>query len=324
MARKGNRSRRQRSTNAVGEDPTLETNENLSEISPDDVAPSESEPVYDLGDADEVVVEEAPDHEERSEPRVTYQVRTVVQVREDDGEVWKEVVEIATVSKKGAGLMLSRPCQVGRIISLVMDMPKEMRAYDHFAPAYPVLGLVQNCTGTVVDGDFRYHVGVAFFGKKWPDSHRTNPKQTYRISGTSPDGLWSIVEAPSDFLHRRHSRFWHDLEVSIALRDEEQRSVDRLKLRTRDVSQGGIAVWGPLRARVGDRAKIICAEPSFFSMATVRNRTDHRTDEDRSIIHFEFDNAEFPVELIVPAAIRNPRPSEPNVGSEEFAAIADE
>lgn len=235
--------------------------------------------------------------EARTAPRQKLEVAAVVQFRESSTDSWKEVVDIAVVSKNGAGITLSRPCTVGRIVSLVMKMPAELRAYDHFTPAYPVLGLVQNCTPILRDGSTAYHVGVAFFGKQIPESYRRDHSQCYRIAGRRPDGLWAVTEA-GDHHTRRHARFWRKIEVSVAVRDEERRSIRRQKLTTREVSCGGMSVWGPLEAAVGDRVKVICADPEFFSMATVRNRTENPRDESRSLIHIEFDKHEFPIDKV--------------------------
>ena len=57
-------------------------------------------------------------------------------------------------------------------------------------------------------------------------------------------------------------------------------------------------MWGPLDAAVGDRLKITCKQPEFFAVAVVRNRTDHPTDDTRSVVHLEFETGSFPVEKV--------------------------
>jgi hypothetical protein len=232
-------------------------------------------------------------HAERSVRRV----KTVVHFKESAEESWREMVEVATVSKNGAGLMLTRPCPVGRIVSLVMEMPNDLRLYDHFAEVYPIAGLVQNCVEVMEGETLCYHVGVAFLGKQLPQSYRQDPCTFYRIVGVEPNGLWRVKEAPTGFQGRQHFRFWTPLVMSGTYRDESEKKVERVALQTRDISRGGMAIWGPLRTAVGERVKVSNKEYDFFSMATVRNRTDHPADDSKSLIHVQFEQ-EFPIEQV--------------------------
>lgn len=238
--------------------------------------------------------ETASELEHRHSVRRPLRVPTVVQFKESEENTWKEMTEITTVSKTGAGLVLSRECPVGRLVSLVMQMPPDLRLYDHYAPVYPMLGVVQNCYAATVDGKHVYHVGVAFIGKKIPTKAKADPRQCYRLTRQNRDGLWEVVEAANEFQSRKHSRFWRRLEVNVALRDEKTRTSRKATVVTRDVSSGGMAVFGPLDANIGDRVKVTSKEHEFYAMARVRNRTD-REDESQSLVHMEFDGAEFPV-----------------------------
>ncbi|MGE3466017.1 MAG: PilZ domain-containing protein, partial [Pyrinomonadaceae bacterium] len=194
--------------------------------------------------------------DQRAAERQTRTVSTLVQVRVSPDEVWKEISIVETVSKNGAALMLSRACSVGRLVSLAMQMPRDLRVYDHGEDVYPILGVVQNCHEILVNDKVVYHVGVAFIGKRVPASFRKDHDQSYRISGTTPDGLWAITEAESRFLTRKYSRFWIRIELGLVIRDHLTRTRRRCKVSTRDISAGGMSVWGPLEVTVGDRVKI--------------------------------------------------------------------
>ena len=151
------------------------------------------------------------------------------------------MVEVTTVSRNGAALMLSRPCPVGRIVSLVMQMPRDLRVYDHHAPVYPMLAIVQNCTSTVVNDLSLYHVGVAFIGKKVPHAYRSNPQQCFRITGISKEDYGSHPRVQTNSRRRKHSRFWRRFRVTVTVRDESRKTSHRQELFTRDVS--GLAEW---------------------------------------------------------------------------------
>src|SRR5436190_20232585 len=103
--------------------------------------------------------------EHRIEDRVPTILRTIVQVKERDGKIWKEVTQVTTVSRNGAGFTLPRTVAVGRLLTLVMPLAPELRPYDQEAEVYPVMGIVQYSNASTVNGETVYHVGVGFVGK---------------------------------------------------------------------------------------------------------------------------------------------------------------
>jgi hypothetical protein len=236
-------------------------------------------------------------NEYRAAPRASVHVKAVVQFRESEENTWKEIVDITTISKNGAALPLSNPCPIGRIVSIALQMPTELRLYDFTQDIYAMLGVVQNCSPMTIEGKTYYHVGVAFIGKKMPDSFKADPSQSYRITGRTPLGLWQVEESSRQFKSRRAARFWRRFEVALSVRDEARRETIREKAFIRDISVGGMSVWGPVNARIGDRVKVTSRDYDFYSMAIVRNRTDDPEPE-RSMVHFEFDGSEFPIEKV--------------------------
>ena len=147
--------------------------------------------------------------ENRRVDKVDLELKTIVQVKESDSETWKEVTKVNTISRNGAGFSLPRSVGVGRLITLVMPLDPELRAYDQDKELYPVLGLVQYCNKGMIDGNTVFHVGVGFVGKHVPESFKANPNQSYRISGMKKDGLWEITEAESQFKNRKQPRYWN-------------------------------------------------------------------------------------------------------------------
>jgi len=241
--------------------------------------------------------------ESRSTDRQPGGVQAVVQGRDDD-ESWKELVELSTISKQGAGFTISRECGVWRLLMMAIKMPREMRLYDHDEDVYPMLAVVQNCYATTRDDSPAFHVGVAFIGKRVPETYKIDPGQCYRITGMNKDGLWQVVEAANVFKTRRHSRFSRRLEVGISVRDKETRTSQKHRVFTKDVSVGGMSVWGPLGVQVGDRVKVSSEPHNFYAIALVRNRIDNAGDETKSLVNFEFEGADFPVQVLHPNAYR--------------------
>lgn len=241
--------------------------------------------------------------EHRKVERVSSELRTIVQVREGDGETWKEVVTVSTVSRNGAGFSLSRPIIVGRLVTLVMPLDPDLRAYDFDKEVYPVMGIVQHCSRASVEGENVYHVGVGFIGKEVPDSFKADPTQNFRITGMNKDGLWSVAEAASQFKKRRQPRFWVGIGVTISLLQKAENSGAKEETHTVNIAAGGASVACSLEASVGEKVKFACKPLDFYSIAIVRNRkvqTDAPT-----TLHLEFVDSEFPVEKIGPGRFKS-------------------
>lgn len=235
--------------------------------------------------------------EPRNAPRVGSALKTLVKVRESESDVWKEVAEVTTVSKNGAGFDLPRPCVVGRLITLVLPMPREFRVYDHEEKLYPVMGLVQYCNEAKEDGKTVFRVGVGFIGKVVPGSFRLDPLQSYRITGMSPEGLWTVSEVDTPFMIRRDPRFWVAFDVSVTLLQKEKRTSKKENAVTQNIGAGGAAVVCELDAKAGDTVKFGCKAFDFYAMATVRERKERKNLP--PTLHLEFVESRFPVDKIV-------------------------
>jgi hypothetical protein len=235
--------------------------------------------------------------DERQADRATAELNAVVQVKEADGKMWKEFTEVRSVSRNGAGFCLTRPCIVGRLITIVMPLDPDLRAYDQDNELYPVMGIVQYCNAATVDEGTVYHVGVGFIGKKIPDSFKNDPTQSFRISGMSKDGLWQVAEAQNEFKQRRDPRFWTAIGVTVSLIRRQKGAVVKEETFTKNVSASGVSVACRLEAEIGDKVKIAAKELNFYAVAVVRNI--NRSKPDHPTMHVEFVDSEFPIEKLI-------------------------
>ncbi|MFN0279777.1 MAG: hypothetical protein ACKVRN_14450 [Pyrinomonadaceae bacterium] len=240
-------------------------------------------------------IQTEPEH--RQDNRLPSELQTIVQVKESADEHWKEVTKVLTVSKNGAGFCLTRPCVVGRLITLVMPLDPDLRAYDKKNEVYPVMGIVQYCNASTVEGQTSYHVGVGFVGKKVPESFKTDPTQNYRISGMKQDGLWSITEAESQFKNRRQPRYWITLPVTISLLQKSENSGAREETYTKNICSNGVSAVCTLTAGIGEKVKFACKDLNFYSIAIVRNRKTQK--DGLQTLHLEFVDNEFPIDEVV-------------------------
>jgi hypothetical protein len=233
----------------------------------------------------------------RQESRMDTALRAVIQIKNSEDEVYKEITSISTVSRNGAGFTLSQPCPVGRLLTIVLPMPRELRAYDEDTNLYPVMGIVQYCNEGMVGTTKVYHIGVGFIGKQIPDSFREDPTQNYRITGMNKAGLWEITESVSQFQNRKKPRHWISLPVTITLIHKEEGSTIREDTYTKNVGAGGVSVTSSLSAAVGDKVKFACETIDFYAIAVVRNvKSD---DQGVSTLHLHFVDDEFPVDKVI-------------------------
>jgi hypothetical protein len=235
----------------------------------------------------------------RNGERLVSSLKAIVQVKETNETIWKEVTKVTTVSRNGVGFSLSRPCTVGRLVNLILPMPVEYRAHDLNEELYNVIGIIQYCNAGKSGGERIYHIGVGLVGPQVPESFRSDPRQNYRITGMQPNGLWSITEAASQFKVRKNPRYFITLPTTIGLihRDDAVKSEDTF---TRNVSLAGASVTTSLSVRVGEKVRFACPALDFYAIAVVRNFI--RDSEQTSTLHLEFDGRQFPTEYILPAS----------------------
>ncbi len=246
-----------------------------------------------------------PDFDNRVTSRSTTDLRAVVKLKDSEDDGWRETTKVTTVSRNGAGFTLARECSVGRLLTIVLPMPREFRAYDLDSELYPVMGIVQNCYRSNIDGTIVYHIGVGFIGKNVPQSFRDNPKQNYRIEGMRPDGMWQVVEAGQAFKARKHPRIWIRIPVTITLLRQDTRTSEKESTATQNVAASGVSVESQLDAHVGDKVKFACPALDYFSMAVVRNR---KIETGKApTLHLEFLDGSFPMDKLV----RGPQPPNP-------------
>ena len=233
-------------------------------------------------------------NQERRASRRNYtSLSAIVKGQDGDDIFWKETAMISTVSKTGASFNLLRECKIGRLISLIMPMPADLRSYDTDAELYRVWGLVQHCNPILTEEFECYQIGIAFIGKNAPESFKLNPLQSYRISGVDENGLWNAIEAKREFVSRKHPRFVVSLEVNLAALDGDGNILAAEDTTTENISLSGAAVFSTLNVKIGSQINYTCRIHDFSSLAVVRNIKT--VDARMSILNLEFVKNLFPI-----------------------------
>lgn len=215
----------------------------------------------------------------------------LVKGKDDELKTWKEQTTLITVSRTGAGFFLQRPCEVGRLLSLMAQIPRHLRSYNRDKEYYRVWGIVQHCMPDNETG--RFQVGIAFIGREAPSAYYNKPGRCFRIVGINGDGLWKVEKLDREFIKRKNTRFVCSLDVELATGDAEPQSPPPVPSVTEDISRCGTALISSLKLNVGDSVRFTSKEPPFSSLAVVRNLKLLGTDQYR--INLEFIGAEFPV-----------------------------
>jgi hypothetical protein len=223
-----------------------------------------------------------------------------VQVREDAGTEWTEMTRLADLTPFGAGFSLTRPVDVGRLVHLTLPMPRQLRCFDHVEDQYRVYALVRFMRAEFPKGASApsFKLGVAFAGKRPPDSYQLDPKKRYEVFEPEAEGgLWKLLEQPTAAtgqLEKKETRLSMPVEMTIELYDEKWNITAREETVTENISRRGAAVYTTLKAERGSYVRLTSARYQTSAFAVVRT---HRTGSDGiPRLHVEFIDQEWPLE----------------------------
>ncbi|MEZ5429409.1 MAG: PilZ domain-containing protein [Pyrinomonadaceae bacterium] len=247
----------------------------------------------------------------RASRRVPDPITASVKGKDAGDASWNETINVISYSKNGAGFYISRECQVGRLVSLLIALPESLRAYDKDKELYRVWGVIQHCSLMKGEKKPRYHVGIAFIGRSSPLSYQTDPLQTYLILGSDKTGMWKISETDHSFVVRRTPRYWITLNVNLSFigekkdarkeslespKDEDPSAETAGESVTENLSLNGASVVTDLEATTGEIIEFTCPDFEFFDLARICDV--RRLRNNRNQLHLEFLNKKFPIKKI--------------------------
>ena len=242
--------------------------------------------------------------EERRLQRIGLTLPIRIEGKVDREMAWSEITRLQDVSAFGAGFNLNRPVKRGRLVTMTMPMPRQLRCYDYMEPQYRIWGLVRRCISVKNKIDVKqYAIGVAFIGKHPPHSYIKNPANLYEITEIEKEGLWHLVEAPSipDETNlpqelRRHSRYQIPTNVLLEIMDEEGNIVEAEMTVTENISLGGASVFTSLNAEVGSFVRVTSEQYNTTIISVVRGKRVGPDSIPR--LHIEFIDHFFPLQGI--------------------------
>lgn len=223
--------------------------------------------------------------------------------RESEDHDWVEKSRLIDVTPFGARFAISRPTESGRLLHLTMPMPRQLRCFDHVEDQYRVWSLVRNIKVLegVEDKPMRYEVGVAFIGKRAPESFDLDPATRYEVAkSVTETGLWEISEMEQTSRHvptdnpRPETRHHIPIEVIVEALDETGRVSESETTVTENISRRGAAVFTALNVVRGRFVRVTSAQYKISVIAAVRARRTGENGIPR--LHLEFVDKQWPLE----------------------------
>lgn len=228
-------------------------------------------------------------------------VRVESGVDEETG--WQEMTRLTDVSAFGAGFNLKHPIRRGNLLQMTVPLPRQMRCYDYTEPQYKVWGLVRTCIPVEGSDAKENAVGVAFIGKKPPESYYENPSKLYEVSHQKDDKLWHVVDAeeqtnasPKFEETRRHSRLSIPANVIIEKIDADGNVAASETTVTENLSLSGASVFSTFAMEKGEFVRVRSEQYNVSIISVVRG---FRKGQDGiSRLHLEFIDQTFPLQGI--------------------------
>lgn len=210
---------------------------------------------------------------------------------------------LVDVTPFGARLRLSRPTEVGRLLHLMLPMPRPLRCFDHVEDQYRVWSMVRNlkllepsaAKGALVE------IGVAFVGKRPPKSFEQDPSRRYEIAHTSTEaGLWSVREDSAELLSevsstdkRKETRHVIPVEVLIEVFGKDAEFSQSESTVTENINAYGAAVFTTLQLSPGRFVRVTSERAGVSILAVVRAR--RLGGDNIARLHLAFVGSEWPL-----------------------------
>jgi hypothetical protein len=197
---------------------------------------------------------------------------------------WEEVTRLLDVTPFGARFSIARPTERGRLLYLMLPMPRQLRCYDHIEDQYRVWALVRHTQvlPSAASQDMpRFEVGVAFIGKRLPPSAQHDPTKLYDVAAQTETGLWNlreqldhaVAEQKHAYVERPETRHNIPVEVTVEVFDKGGKVSASETTVTENISQHGAAVFTTLGVERGSFVRLTSAQYQISVLAEVRGRS---------------------------------------------------
>ena len=200
------------------------------------------------------------------------------------------------VTPFGAGFTLRRPTEKGRLLHLTIPMPRQLRVFDHVEDQYRVWGIVRYMRPEITERGAVFLVGLAFIGKKAPDSYYKQPWRRYDVTtgAFDPSSAGEEILNPT-LLEDRRSETRHNIAVDMNLEvvDENGVVVASEQTVTEDISSHAATLFTTLDLQQGRFVRLHSEQYRTTAHAAIRSR--HIAPDGIARLHVEFVDKEWPL-----------------------------
>ena len=232
----------------------------------------------------------------RIRERLALHLPVRVQGRETLDFAWTEVTRLHNVTPFGAGFSLKRPTEKGRLLYMTIPMPRQLRVFDHVEDQYRIWAIVRHMKPRLSDQRTVFDVGVAFIGKRAPDSYQQEPWKRYDICNTVFEALTpadDIVTPLPTIENRAYTRHNIAVDMKIEVLDEGLVVVKTEHTVTEDISSHGATLFTTLQIPPGRFIRVTSEQYRITAHAAIRSRSTGADGVPR--IHVEFIDKVWPL-----------------------------
>ena len=217
-----------------------------------------------------------------------------VRGRETPSFEWSEITRLINVTPFGAGFALKHPTEKGRLLHMTIPMPRQLRVFDHVEDQYRIWAVVRYMKAVVADNQTLFNVGVAFIGKRAPNSYEAEPWTRYDISTTA----FQALAKPEDVLmpitdQRVNTRYNIPVDMRLELVDVEGKVYESEHTVTENISAKGATIFTTLQIPQGRFIRLTSEQYRVTAHAAIRSRSTGADGVPR--IHVEFIDREWPL-----------------------------
>jgi hypothetical protein len=247
-------------------------------------------------------------HEEaikRQHQRIPLALPFRVRCKESLEYEWTEMSRLIDITQAGAGFTLTRPAEPGRLLHLTLPLPIRLRCFDHAEAQYCVwtvvrhIAVIQGAQGQVAS---LFRAGVAFVGKRPPQSYEQDPTTRYDLLpfDRGQSEMWRVKERTINN-QRRETRLIIPLDVLIEAFDEKGNISMEENTVTENLTTRGTSVFTTWDIEIGRILRVTSVRDAFSVLAVVRGREVGSDGVNR--LGLEFLNERWPLHRVEPSTV---------------------
>ena len=230
----------------------------------------------------------------RIRERLALHLPVRVRVRETQDYEWSEMTRLMNVTPFGAGFTLRRPTEKGRLVHMTIPMPRQLRVFDHVEDQYRVWAIVRYLKTDVTADGIVFMLGVAFIGKKPPDSYEQAPWKRYDVATSFGERLPTEEElVDAVFSQQDETRHRIAVDMRVESMDENGGVVETEQTVSESISRAGATLFTTLDLQQGRFIRVTSEQYKTRAHAAIRSR--HTGEDGIGRIEVEFIDKEWPL-----------------------------